>query len=296
MTTKRILVFILAIALLIVVSFSFVSNQTNTPENPTPIPSVTPSNTPTISASAVIQSPSPSGAITKNINVTTPRANETVFLPIIIKGNARVFENQFNYRVRDVNKNIILEGSAYANSPDTGQFGDFTIQITSLPTMRANAITLEVFDYSAKDGKEQDTLSIPVVFDPENTIPITVFLSSKKAPAGEECTTVYAVEHHIAKTQTVARAALEELLKGPMTSEKNNGYYTNINDGVTIQKLTIENGTAKVDFSKRLEEGVGGSCKVTAIRTQITRTLKQFSSVKDVVISIDGRTEDILQP
>jgi len=35
---------------------------------------------------------------------------------------------------------------------------------------------------------------------------------------------------------------------------------------------------------------------VTAIRAQITETLKQFPTVENVVISIDGRTEDILQP
>jgi hypothetical protein len=35
---------------------------------------------------------------------------------------------------------------------------------------------------------------------------------------------------------------------------------------------------------------------VAAISAQIRETLKQFSTVKGVIISIDGRTEDILQP
>lgn len=63
-----------------------------------------------------------------------------------------------------------------------------------------------------------------------------------------------------------------------------------------IQKLTIENNVARVDFDKQLEYQVGGSCRVAAIRAQITQTLKQFPTVKEVIISIDGRTEDILQP
>ena len=63
-----------------------------------------------------------------------------------------------------------------------------------------------------------------------------------------------------------------------------------------IQGLTIENGVAKVDFSEQLEFQVGGSCRVAAIRAQITDTLKQFPTVDSVVISIDGRTEDVLQP
>jgi len=35
---------------------------------------------------------------------------------------------------------------------------------------------------------------------------------------------------------------------------------------------------------------------VAAIRAQIRETLKQFPTVDEVIISIDGRTEDILQP
>jgi spore germination protein GerM len=60
--------------------------------------------------------------------------------------------------------------------------------------------------------------------------------------------------------------------------------------------LTIEDGVAKVDFNEQLEYEVSGSCRVSAIRAQITETLKQFPTVKEVIISIDGRTEDILQP
>lgn len=111
-----------------------------------------------------------------------------------------------------------------------------------------------------------------------------------------ECQNVFAVERTIPKTESVALASVTELLKGPTVAEKAQGYTTNINPGVKVQKLTIEDGVAKVDFDKQLEHQVGGSCRVTAIVAQITQTLKQFPTVKDVVISIDGRTEDILQP
>jgi len=45
-----------------------------------------------------------------------------------------------------------------------------------------------------------------------------------------------------------------------------------------------------------LEFQVGGSCRVSAIRAEIIQTLKQFSTIKEVIISINNRTEDILQP
>jgi len=89
---------------------------------------------------------------------------------------------------------------------------------------------------------------------------------------------------------------LEELLKGPNNKESENSFSTSINYGAKINKLIIENGVAKVDFDGQLQNGVGGSCRVSAIRSQITQTLKQFPGVKGVIISINGRTEDILQP
>jgi spore germination protein GerM len=80
-------------------------------------------------------------------------------------------------------------------------------------------------------------------------------------------------------------------------AEQAEGFFTSINQGVKLQSLNIrEDGTAFVDFDEQLQAGVGGSCKVSAIRAQITETLKQFPTVKNVIISINGRTEDILQP
>ena len=105
------------------------------------------------------------------------------------------------------------------------------------------------------------------------------------------------MERVIYKTQTVARKSLEELIKGPTDKETGESYFTSLNkEGIIIQSLVVEDGIAKADFNSELEKAVGGSCRVAAIRTQITETLKQFQTVKSVVISIDGRTEDILQP
>jgi len=128
------------------------------------------------------------------------------------------------------------------------------------------------------------------------SIKIKVFFNNDKLDPEYSCNKAFPVEREIAETQAVARAALEELLEGPTQEEESQGFFTTINPGVKIQKLTIENGVAKADFDEQLEFQVGGSCRVSAIRAEITQTLKQFSTVKEVVISIDGRTEDILQP
>ncbi|MBU0545917.1 GerMN domain-containing protein [Patescibacteria group bacterium] len=122
---------------------------------------------------------------------------------------------------------------------------------------------------------------------------VNVYFNSGTA---DICESVLSTSRFVRPTKAIARAALEELLKGPTDEEKQKTLFTSIPENVEIQSLTIEEGIAKVDFSKELEQGVGGSCRVIAIRSQIEKTLMQFDTVKKVVISIDGRINDILQP
>jgi len=136
----------------------------------------------------------------------------------------------------------------------------------------------------------------PCLFKPAETIKVKVYFNNDRMDPEFSCNKVFPVEREIPKIQAVGRAALEELLKGSTEEEKSEGFFTSINPGVKIQKLIIENETAKVDFDEQLEFQVGGSCRVAAIRAQITETLKQFPTVNSVIISINGRTEDILQP
>jgi len=113
---------------------------------------------------AAVPTPTPTMA-TGNIQVRFPTPGATVSLPFTITGQARVFENQFNYRIKDANGTLLQQGTAYANSQDAGQFGPFTITISSLPHRQGNTGTIEVFDYSARDGSEIDKVVIPVIFN-----------------------------------------------------------------------------------------------------------------------------------
>ncbi|MFA6039095.1 MAG: GerMN domain-containing protein [Candidatus Peribacteraceae bacterium] len=122
------------------------------------------------------------------------------------------------------------------------------------------------------------------------------FGNSVRDPQVLDCGVTFAAERRIEGRSDAARAALEELLRGPTEAERAQGFFTSIPEGVTVRAFTLEDGVAKAEFDAALEQGVGGSCRVTAIRSQITNTLKQFSEVRDVVLSVDGRVEDILQP
>lgn len=145
---------------------------------------------------------------------------------------------------------------------------------------------------NASGELERDkTYTIPVKLPKMDTMQVSVFFNK----FNQECEDVTAVKRLIQKTNAPARASLEELLRGPYFNERQD-YSTNINSGVRIQSLSIDNGVAHVDFNDLLETAVAGSCRVLGIRSQIEKTLLQFDTIKSVVISIDGRVDDILQP
>ena len=108
-------------------------------------------------------SASPPVSQSENIRVTEPAPHQTVSSPVTIRGEARLFESTFSYRIRDENGTILMEDHAMANSPDVGEFGPFTVH-TSFRHPLGKKGMVEVFDYSAKDGSEQDMVRIPVGF------------------------------------------------------------------------------------------------------------------------------------
>ena len=100
------------------------------------------------------------------------------------------------------------------------------------------------------------------------------------------------VPRDIPRTITPAKAALEALVAGPITG----GILTAIPEGTEVMSINIEDGVATADFNEKLQEGVAGSARVTAIREQIEKTLLQFDTVNQVVITVNGQSEGILEP
>ena len=130
------------------------------------------------------------------------------------------------------------------------------------------------------------------------------FANTQQDPNTLYCDRTYPISRAISRPTTnlesrlgeLAYVALKELLKGPTETEKAQGFFTSINSGTKIQKISIVEGIATADFSEVLNEGVAGSCRVMAIRSQITETLKQFPEIKEVIISVNDDSETILQP
>lgn len=98
-----------------------------------------------------------------NIVVDQPLSGDTVSSPLHLSGQARVFENTVNYKLVDDEGGLITEGYVTANAPDIGQFGSFSQDILFVTTARTG--TLQVFQYSAKDGSMDDLVEIPLNFN-----------------------------------------------------------------------------------------------------------------------------------
>lgn len=111
-----------------------------------------------------------------------------------------------------------------------------------------------------------------------------------------DCSLVEGVSRQFDSSENLIENTLRELLVGPNAFEVQSGFFTSINSGVKILDLEISSSTIRVNFSSELENGVGGSCRVLSIRSQIENTLKQFNNINNVIIQVGGREEDVLQP
>jgi len=241
------------------------------------------------------------------IQIDNPRPNQIIESPLFIKGKARgnwYFEADFPVKLFDDN-NFLL-GITPAQALGDWMTEDFVpFNATLLFAVSSTPKGRLILEKDNPSGLPEyaDELTIPVYFKevPEISqefMTVKIFLSDSRF-VGEpyfDCSRTIAVERQVPKTLAVTKTAIEALLRGAIQEEIDQGFVSNINSGVRIQSLTIENSIAKIDFDKQLEFQVGGSCRVAAIRAQITETLKQFPTVDSIIISIDGRTEDILQP
>lgn len=240
----------------------------------------------------------------KGITVNIPKSNEKITSPAKITGYVNGdgwigFEGQVGtVELVDENGNSLKTAVLSAKTEWTNLPIEFeaNLEFNKINEGKGTLIFRNENPSGMDSNSREFRLPVLIGVSSIETIKLKAYFNNNNLDKEISCNKVFSVERIVPKTEGVARAALEELLKGPSDAEKSAGYYTNLNEGTNIQKLVINNGIAKVDFNAQLEKNVGGSCKVAAIRAQITETLKQFSTVKDVIISIDGRTEDILQP
>jgi hypothetical protein len=246
--------------------------------------------------------------------VNSPEDKSSVGCPINIKGSitgAWYFEAIFGIKILDGNGKELASGIATATEDwMTEEKVEFESVIDCDDCSTARQIEF-IKDNPSGLSEFDDKITLDIITnlscnmksangngkdDTETTQVKVFFQNSIKDPVSTDCSNTFSVNREVSKTLAVGKASINELLKGPSAAEAGEGYNTQIPDGVILKSIDIRNGIAYVDFNNKLQDGVAGSCRVIAIRAQIEDTLKQFSTVSDVVISINGNSEDVLQP
>lgn len=217
-------------------------------------------------------------------------ASQQLTSPFVIQGTGIAFENTINWRLLDGNGGVLQQGFVTANAQEVGQAGPFEIRPFLLQVPKTSTGTLEVLEYSAENGSPIHVVKIPV------RLPTLSMKTKFFMPSGSttDCSEMSPVELDVTRSALPVETALRTLLSvGPTMSSKRSA----IPPDTKLVTLKVSGGTASVVLSSELGNYGGGSCNVAAIRAQIEQTLKQFPSVRNVVISQEGKTpEESLQP
>ncbi len=98
------------------------------------------------------------------IAVDSPSIGQQVSSPVRVSGTANVFEGTVNVRILDANGHELARAFTTATC-GTGCRGDYSVSVR-FHVDRQQAGTVEVLDYSAKDGTPENVVSIPVILVP----------------------------------------------------------------------------------------------------------------------------------
>jgi hypothetical protein len=207
--------------------------------------------------------------------------------PILVRGRARTFENTVQVRARDASGALLDEVFTTSNG-EMGHHNPFEAQVwlTREPGAR---VTIEAFEYSAKDGSVRSLTSRALPWS-VGTIDVTLMF-----PKGDDCTTTTAVTRRVPRTVAVARLLVEALVNGPNAAEKSAGASSPFPERSQVRSVILRNGVLTVDFNEALQN-VGGACRAQAIRAAVTGTLSRLPSVRRVVITAFGSEAQALQP
>ena len=225
----------------------------------------------------------------KNILVNNPNPEEEIGLPLVIGGEARVFENTVNIILKDETDTVLVEDIAQANAEEIGEFGGFEKKF-SYAEPQTNRGSLEVFSISPKDGTRINEIVIPVKFKKVQSKLISVFFNNLPTKESNNCGDIIGVERRIINDVNIFDNSLKELIRGPTVLDMKNNLTTSINSETKLLGLVVQDGVARADFSNTLAPSAEDLCNIKNARAQIEQTLKQFTEIKRVIISIDGRT------
>lgn len=97
-------------------------------------------------------------------SIRQPQPFDLVDEPVEVCGVATGFEAVFQARIRDANGNELVQATLHAGG--TGIWGNFHASLAVGGIAPTPQGTLELFEFSAKDGSEVGTVVVPITFGP----------------------------------------------------------------------------------------------------------------------------------
>ncbi len=97
------------------------------------------------------------------IQIKSPQKNTVIKSPVLISGEANVFEPNVRVKIKDGNKNVLANDFIMASGWMDAKY-PFEKEIDYLSPTSLNGI-IEIFEESTKDGNEIYKVVIPVVFE-----------------------------------------------------------------------------------------------------------------------------------
>ncbi len=118
------------------------------------------------------------------------------------------------------------------------------------------------------------------------------FNNAQRAAVPADCAIVFERARQVPRTEGVAAAALRQLFAGPTEAERADGYRSPFSAATAglLRRVVIEHGTAYVDLNDLREQlaGASSSCGAAEFQTAVERTLRQFPTVRRVILAIEG--------
>ena len=234
---------------------------------------------------------SPSGLI----KVTSPRANQTVQSPLVVKGEARgfwFFEASFPVKLFDKDGDLLVMGIAQAKSDwMTEEFVPFEVTLNFVaPLATGKGALVLIKDNPSGLPEHDESFSIPVVLEkasvPERLIDLYYYNPNydKDESGNIMCSRqgLVKVQRIVPVTQTPIQDAVKLLLKGELTEqERIYGVTTEYPlEGVSLGGASLKDGVLTLQFNDPSNRTGGGSCRVGILWFQIEATVKQFAGVE----------------
>jgi spore germination protein GerM len=118
------------------------------------------------------------------------------------------------------------------------------------------------------------------------------FNNAQRAGTEADCAIVFERTREVPRTGAVATAALVQLFAGPTVLERAAGDRSPFSAATAglLKRVLITDGTAYVDLHDLRAQlpGATSSCGAAEFNLQIERTLRQFPTVRRILLAIDG--------